>query len=142
MNAQRDDLAAFLSFSAVAIGYPVDVLAKTGQQTVYYDLVRAAVGDQLLSELLDAFTKSGLKDTLASPKLGAIGRNVMKLWYVACWDPLPDAWFAQYGKGINEGPFVASAEAFTEGLLWDAIGSHPPAAKIPGFGTWSSAPKT
>lgn len=37
-------------------------------------------------------------------------------------------------------PFVVSPEAYTEGLLWRAIGAHPSGAKAPGYGSWANPP--
>jgi hypothetical protein len=142
MKQDSGDRLDFLSFSAEAAGFPTDALLNTKQEMVYYDVARAAVGNQLLAEFLHSFRSLGVEETLASPKFGPIGRNVMKLWYTGGWERLPDAWLRQYGSGVNEGPFVAGADAYAEGLLWSAIGSHPPGAKVPGFGTWSSPPET
>lgn len=36
--------------------------------------------------------------------------------------------------------FVVSAAAYTEGLLWRAIGAHPSGAKAPGYGSWAVPP--
>lgn len=37
-------------------------------------------------------------------------------------------------------PFVVSPDAYTEGLLWRAIGAHPSGAKAPGYGSWANPP--
>jgi hypothetical protein len=31
--------------------------------------------------------------------------------------------------------------AYTEGLLWVAIGANPPGAKAPGYGSWARPPQ-
>jgi hypothetical protein len=36
--------------------------------------------------------------------------------------------------------FVVSPDAYTEGLLWRAIGAHPSGAKAPGYGSWANPP--
>ncbi len=36
--------------------------------------------------------------------------------------------------------YAVSAAAYTEGLLWRAIGAHPPGAKAPGYGSWAVPP--
>jgi hypothetical protein len=52
----------------------------------------------------------------------------------------------QAGEGRADGrdgrtpPFVVSPDAYTEGLLWRAIGAHPSGAKAPGYGSWASPP--
>ena len=35
---------------------------------------------------------------------------------------------------------IISAEAYMEGLLWRAAGTHPQGAKQPGYGSWSFPP--
>jgi hypothetical protein len=37
--------------------------------------------------------------------------------------------------------YVVSAAAYTEGLLWRAIGAHPSGAKAPGYGSWAVPPE-
>ncbi|WP_411075768.1 hypothetical protein [Streptomyces sp. cmx-4-7] len=44
------------------------------------------------------------------------------------------------GEDGREPPFVVSPDAYTEGLLWRAIGAHPSGAKAPGYGSWASPP--
>ncbi|MEV0125109.1 hypothetical protein AB0I16_26840 [Streptomyces sp. NPDC050703] len=52
----------------------------------------------------------------------------------------------QAGEGHAHGgdgrtlPFVVSPDAYTEGLLWRAIGAHPSGAKAPGYGSWANPP--
>ena len=36
--------------------------------------------------------------------------------------------------------YVVSPAAYTEGLLWRAIGAHPSGAKAPGYGSWAVPP--
>jgi hypothetical protein len=36
--------------------------------------------------------------------------------------------------------FVVCPAAYTEGLLWRAIGAHPAGAKAPGYGSWAAPP--
>ena len=36
--------------------------------------------------------------------------------------------------------YVVSPAAYTEGLLWRAIGAHPSGAKAPGYGSWAIPP--
>jgi hypothetical protein len=44
------------------------------------------------------------------------------------------------GEDGREPPFVVSPDAYTEGLLWRAIGAHPSGAKAPGYGSWADPP--
>jgi hypothetical protein len=45
-----------------------------------------------------------------------------------------------YGRDVRKPPFVVSPDAYTEGLLWRAIGAHPSGAKAPGYGSWVNPP--
>ncbi|WP_330465905.1 hypothetical protein OG547_09875 [Streptomyces longwoodensis] len=44
------------------------------------------------------------------------------------------------GGDRSSPPFVVSPAAYTEGLLWRAIGAHPSGAKAPGYGSWATPP--
>ncbi len=44
------------------------------------------------------------------------------------------------GRDRRTPPFVVSPDAYTEGLLWPAIGAHPTGAKAPGYGSWANPP--
>ncbi|ONI92720.1 hypothetical protein ALI22I_02185 [Saccharothrix sp. ALI-22-I] len=45
-----------------------------------------------------------------------------------------------YAEDGRKALFVVSSEAYTEGLLWRAIGAHPSGAKAPGYGSWVNPP--
>jgi hypothetical protein len=45
-----------------------------------------------------------------------------------------------HGRDGRKPPFVVSPDAYTEGLLWRAIGAHPSGAKAPGYGSWANPP--
>ncbi|MFI9426242.1 hypothetical protein ACIG54_22110 [Streptomyces achromogenes] len=45
-----------------------------------------------------------------------------------------------YGGAVRKPLFVVSPDAYTEGLLWRAIGAHPSGAKAPGYGSWVHPP--
>lgn len=146
----------FLEFSVAVTGFSKFHLQGTGQATLYFDTVRKIIGDQIFGELLQSFhdlktkaefaddksilTKAMRSQILGSEKLGPIARNIIKLWYVATWYQLPQQWRDVYGTKQQDGTFVVSPQAYPEGLLWPAIGVNPPAAKAPGYATWSEPP--
>jgi hypothetical protein len=77
--------------------------------------------------------------------LGPVARNIIRLWYVAIWYELPKRWKERFGGIDGEMPefdetYVVSPAAYTEGLLWRAIGAHPAGAKAPGYGEWAEPP--
>ena len=146
----------FLDLSVALTGFSKFNLQGTGQVTAYYSTVEKIIGKELFEELLHIFhsleeqaqadndesivTKGLRSDILGSEKLGAIARNIIKLWYVATWYQLPQSWRETFGVKESDRTFVVSPQAYPEGLLWSAIGVNPPAAKAPGYGTWSNPP--
>ncbi|WP_392530919.1 hypothetical protein [Nostoc sp. C117] len=146
----------FLDFSVAVTGFSRFHLHGTGQVSLYFDTIRNIIGAEIFGELLQTFhdleekaefsdDKSFLatklrSDIMASEKLGAIARNIIKLWYVATWYQLPQDWREVFGTKENDKTFVVSPQAYPEGLLWPTIGVNPPAAKAPGYGTWSEPP--
>jgi hypothetical protein len=151
----RDPPRDFLELSAVLTGYgPTDLLG-TGMARRYYDETVSIVGEAVVGELLGAAVSSlraaggdaaDLEEAvrrkiLADAKLGPVARNVIKMWYLGSWYQLPRAWREAHGAHARDTDHVVSAEAYQEGLVWRAIGSHPPGAKQPGFGTWSQPPQ-
>ncbi|ELS33671.1 MULTISPECIES: hypothetical protein [Pseudanabaena] len=157
MNDRLEFIEYFLEFSVILTGFSRFHLQGTDQVSSYFDTVRNVVGDDLFTELLITFHELDLKaqsegdesiltnglrlDILGSEKLGPIARNIIKIWYVATWYPLPKAWRDNFGTKEKDGTFVVSPQAYPEGLLWPTLGVNPPAAKAPGYATWSDPPK-
>ena len=142
----------FLTFSAEVTAFTIFELHATGQAESYHRTVVDVVGQELLDELLDAYdsvmggtpnerTGQLRKEIFGNEKLGPIARNIIKLWYVGIWYQLPRAWTDAFGARPMDVTFVVSATAYTEGLLWVAIGANPPGAKAPGYGSWADAPQ-
>ncbi len=77
---------------------------------------------------------------LADPVLGPFARAVLLLWYTAIWYPPDDDWSALCAGRPQDTEPIALGFAYTEGLVWKAIGAHPMTAKPTGFGTWSLPP--
>lgn len=146
----------FLDFSVAVTGFSRLHLQGTGQASLYFDTIQSVIGSDLFGELLQTFHRlvvkaksekdesiltQGLRsDILGSEKLGPIARNIIKLWYVATWYQLPKSWRESFGTKENDGTRIVSPQAYPEGLLWASIGVNPPAAKAPGYGTWSEPP--
>src|SRR5262245_61666472 len=130
----------FLNLSEVATGFSRPDLESTGQGAAYFATARNVLGSATFGEFLRAFHDSGLDALLNSPKQGPIVRTVIKLWYTATWERLPREWQDAYGRVSNDATFIVSADAYTTGLLWLAIGANPPGANAPGYGTWSNPP--
>ena len=159
MNDNTNSTNLFLQLSVVLTGYSSADLLGTGLVETYYNEVRDIVGGRIFGRLLltweeiqgkpepgedaagarmvDEFRKRVLDNSM----LGPIARNIITMWYVGNWNQLPRVWRQKYGAQAKDLTRVISARAFREGLVWDAIGAHPPTAKSPGFGTWASTPK-
>jgi hypothetical protein len=78
---------------------------------------------------------------LDAPWLGPLARNTITLWYTAQWAQLPAAWRYAHGAVEADVDHVVSAQAYQEGLMWKAAGTHPMGARQPGYGTWALPPR-
>jgi hypothetical protein len=142
----------FLAFSAQITGFTVFELWGTGQAEAYFSTVSDVVGQELMAQVLDAYDRARSKppaewefclrrEVFGDEKLGPIARNIIKLWYLGIWFELPRAWTEAFGARENNIMFMVSAAAYTEGLLWPAIGANPPGAKGPGYASWVGPPQ-
>ncbi|MGK7925164.1 MAG: hypothetical protein AB4290_07940 [Spirulina sp.] len=130
----------FLEFSVEMTGYTRFDLLGTGQALLYFDTIRGVIGGEIFEELLQIFHDRGLDPILVSPKLEPIARNILKLWYMSIWEELPSTWQEMFGSKLNDTTFIPDPYAYPEGLVWRTVGVNPPAAKAPGYATWSSPP--
>ena len=152
------DLAAlvppFLAFSADVTAFPLFDLKGTGLTEEFLSTTLTIVGEDTVRALLTAYEKAVDGKTSTSErehslrraifgdsKLGPIARNIVKLWYVGIWYQLPDEWSQVYGPKPGDVTHTVSANAYVEGLLWPAIGAHPPGAKAPGYASWVGPPE-
>ena len=149
MNA-APRMEAFLAFSAEITAFEPFELRGTGMADAYLDTVVRVVGDRIVDDLLAAYSAAPSGSRRAAhlrlaifgdARLGPVARNVIKLWYLGIWYELPRAWIDAYGALPANVTFMASAQAYTEGLLWPAIGANPPGAKAPGFASWVGPPQ-
>lgn len=141
----------FLAFSAQVTAFSVFELQGTGMADAYLAAVTDVVGTATVEQLLGAWARvcgSGLareealrREIFGDEKLGPIARNIVKLWYIGAWYQLPYAWTQSFGALEKDTTFVVSPAAYIEGLLWPAIGAHPPGAKAPGYGSWATPPE-
>jgi hypothetical protein len=148
-------LERFLIFSAEATAFTVFELRGTGQAQAYLDttdeIVDPKVLDCLLTRYDDVLAAAAVgpsttqdllrRDILSDPLLGPVARNIAKMWFVGVWYELPRAWTEAFGAREGNATFVVSAQSYTEGLLWPAIGANPPGARAPGFGSWAQPPR-
>jgi len=134
-------------------GFSALRLHGTGQAEEYRATIADVAGADVLDALLDAWTRIReeadrgddigdllRRDVFGDPRLGPIARNVIKMWYVGAWYELPKEWSDAYGVR-ERATFTVSPTAYTEGLLWPAMGTNPPGAKAPGYASWTGPPR-
>jgi len=146
----------FFSLSVILTGFSEAELHGTAMAKTYFALVPTIVGETLFGRLLmiwqDTYIRAKGSDLLLEqlvteqiledPGIGPIARNVARLWYLGMWFQLPAEWRNVHGAWANDVTFVVSPQSYTEGLVWKAIHTHPPAAKQPGYGSWELPPVT
>lgn len=132
--------------SAALTGFLSSVLKPkldpVGLARTYYEFALAQVGAPAMSALLNAFRSirtqppQNIADTLletsaASPSPQAqIAQSIVAMWYLGAW----------YVPG-NPFPLqVITSEAYTNGLVWKTMQSHPMGFSPFTFGYWSQQP--
>ena len=139
---------SFAALSAALTGFRTVDLWGTGQVDPYLDELLATVGEDVVARLLvageDALRSpdptQALAQLLADDDLGPVARNVIVLWYLGEWSPLPHEWRNRHGASPLDVSRVISAAAYRSGLVWKAIGAHPKGADPPGYGSWAEPP--
>jgi len=135
----RSGASEFSALSSRLTGFTTAELAGTGMIDTYLATLLAIVGDHHVTALLAA-SDLPVEHLLEHSRFGPLCRNIIVVWYLGQWDQLPAEWRSEHGASAADVSKVVSAEAYTEGLVWPTIGSHPQAAKQPGFGSWSLPP--
>ncbi|MFC8516328.1 hypothetical protein [Streptomyces sp. NPDC057257] len=154
----------FLRLSVDLTAFEETDLLGTGMAHEYLAKVRAACGDEAVTDLLaahraaraeaagvagshartpldrDVFDRALRHRIFGDDRLGPVARNVIKLWYAGMWYALPPEWTDHYGAHAAVGTSTVTAASYQEGLLWRAIGANPPGAKAPGYGSWAQPP--
>jgi len=140
---------SFVALSAALTGFRSVDLWGTGQVDPYLNELIATVGDGLVARLLQAGdealrspdpAKALEQLVMSDAELGPVARNVIILWYLGQWNPLPNEWRDRHGASPLDVSRVISADAYRSGLVWTAIGAHPMGADPPGYGSWANPP--
>lgn len=147
----RDEtLDTFLELSAALTGFATVRLRGTGQAEAYLATLTEVVGEATVEALLGVWRKVAAAaevdralrlEILSDDRIGPVARNIIKMWYVGTWYALPTDWREAYAATDRDRTFVVSPEAYTEGLLWPAIGANPSGAKPLGYGMWATPPR-
>jgi len=157
MSKRYDSVDDFVELSSELTGFSVAELEGTGLAESHFTEVRELVGERIFGRLLITWDKirnesksskarqTGIHKEIFGSEwgdlLGPIALNIVRLWYLGNWFQMPREWRHKYGAAANDQTRVVSAEAYREGLVWDAICAHPTAAKQPGFGSWAFPPE-
>jgi hypothetical protein len=153
-HPERSPLDQFVALSETLTGYPAAELWGTGLVPTYYALLPSIIGDRIFGEFMTrwmytdargAGDEALLEDLVTDqifddPTFGPLARNLTALWYTGQWNQLPADWRNVHGAWANDVTYVISPAAYAEGLVWKAMGTHPKAAKQPGFGSWALPP--
>lgn len=152
--ANKTSMEQFLSLSVILTGYSKADLLSTGLSQQYYDKLSSIVDGDICGRLWTAsetvlrkgrdhpekIEKEVRTRIFGNATLAPLAKNIIKMWYLGSWSQLPQGWRHENGAKAEDVDHVISAEAYQEGLIWQAIGSHPQGAKQPGFGSWTLTP--
>ena len=151
-GSRINSLDDFIELSAVLTGFEIVEIHGTGLVDSHFDTVTDLVGERILGRLLltwrEIKNENGADESaqihsriLDSPLVGPVARNLIILWYTGNWNQMPREWRNRYGATSRDRTHVVSGEAYRQGLMWRAVLAHPPAAKQPGFGSWTPPPE-
>jgi len=151
-----NNIQDFADMSAALTGFLSSVLKPaldpTGLANTYYQFAVGRVGATAMGNLLDAFraiktqpaqtiadTLLETKSTTAPSPQALIAQSIVALWYLG-------AWYFPGIQGCNGFPpnplQIVSSEAYTNGLVWKIMQSHPMGYSPFTFGYWSQQPGT
>jgi hypothetical protein len=141
MADDREAFDRFMTLSATLTGHAEASLHATGcAQDYWRQLCRVLPHDMVQAIPSVDQGDSDIRMLLSTDDWGPVARNVMQLWYLGIWHPLPERWRRRYGSSPHDVEQVISARAYKEALVWNAIGAHPMGAKQQGFGAWANPP--
>lgn len=141
-----DMSAALTGFESSVLKPELDPLDLARE---YYNFALSQVGEPMLTKLLDSFRAiktqpaQQIADTLletsaSSPSCQAqIAQSIVAMWYLGSWY-VPGV---LGGFGFGPPPVqVISSTAYTNGLVWRVMQSHPMGYSPFTFGYWSEQP--
>ena len=134
-NTPKKDMLVFLEISVHLTGFSKNELLGTGMLETYFNTVASNTNPQVVQLFYnearrilrlrneDKITTEINLNLIPDSAYRGLAKNIITMWYMSNW-------------GSN----VVSAEAYKQGLVWDAANTHPPGAKQPGYGSWSEPP--
>jgi hypothetical protein len=147
------EIQDFADMSAALTGFQSSVLKPAldpvGLARAYYNFAVGQVGQPAMTALLDAYRTiktqpaQQVADTLletispAPSSQAELAQSIVAMWYLGSWYP-PGL---KGGGGFAPPPVqVVSSQAYTNGLVWKIMQSHPMGYSPFVFGYWSQAP--
>lgn len=139
--AGDSQLDPFYLFSSELTGFDRFDLDATGQGEAYLKCVRANADADMLESLFQVWAiieaevppekraAAIAKRIMAVDGLREVAQGILMLWYTGSW--------YEVATGASS---TLSGNAYVEGLMWKAIGSHPMAAKPQGYAAWTLPP--
>jgi hypothetical protein len=150
MTASRT-LDLFVDLSADLTGFDAIHLVGTGNAALFHATLEERAGGGNAAALLDAYegrvrgapdpARALRIEILGEARLGPMARNLIRLWYSGTWRRMPQDWRETFAPGLPDGDIIPAQTAYTEGLLWPAIGANPPGAKPFGYAMWARPPR-
>jgi hypothetical protein len=151
--APEADVQDFADMSAALTGFLSSVLKPkldpVGLARTYYQFAVAQVGAPAMTALLHAFRAiqkqppQTIADTLLEinttppSEQALIAQSIIAMWYLGAWY-VPGV---TGGGGFPPTPLqIISSEAYTNGLVWKVMQSHPMGFSPFTFGYWSQPP--
>jgi hypothetical protein len=151
--APEADVQDFADMSAALTGFLSSVLKPqldpVGLARTYYEFALAQVGATQMSTLLNAFRAIKtqppqiIADTLLETSSATASaqamlcQSIVAMWYLGAWY-VPGV---QGGGGFPPTPLqIISSQAYTNGLVWKVMQSHPMGFSPFTFGYWSQPP--
>ena len=151
--APDTDIQDFADMSAALTGFQSGVLKPALDPVqlarTYYTFAVSQVGQSAMTSLLNAYraiqtqpaqqiADALLETSAPTPSQQAfIAQSILAMWYLGSWYP-PGV---LGGGGFAPPPVqVVSSEAYTNGLVWKVMQSHPMGYSPFVFGYWSQPP--
>ncbi|TCJ19609.1 hypothetical protein EPD60_00350 [Flaviaesturariibacter flavus] len=132
----KPSIESFLDISVLLTGFNRAELEGTGMAEFYFKFVQEQF--RLAPDVLAAFYEEAAevlhfegsdqaiavrKNLLPGACYNGLAVAIINLWYLGNWNGSP-----------------VSPQAYVQGLIWPAAGTHPPGAKQPGYGSWGLPP--
>lgn len=149
MKTALNDSDLFLKISTWLTGFDEVELLGTGMLDIYYQTIITKNTASCIKHFFDAVSTvlhegegdADKTNTLIASLLFPIAcynnmaQNIINMWYLGAWMPDVNAPNANIAQVRNITP-----NAYVQSLVWPAALTHPPGAKQPGYGSWTTPP--